>query len=173
MKTRLQKQEELNEARKFFEASQALVFTEFTNITAENLRKFRRELAKTGAHFMVMKKRLLGILLKEKGIEVDLSPYKVSIGTIFSKGDIEKIAGPAFNFMAKLEVPDGGAKDMWVKRLIAGYDMKRGMAIEATEILYIGKLPSREVLLSQLLGVLSGPIRSFLYLLDEKGKRSS
>ena len=94
-------------------------------MTAENLRKFRRELGKADADFMVMKKRLLKILLKEKGVEVDLAPFKVSIGTIFSQGDIEKISGPAVSFMAKLEPMEGGAKDMWVKRLVAGYDMKR------------------------------------------------
>ena len=173
MKTKLQKTEELNEARKLFEKSQSLVFTDFTKMTAENLRKFRRELAKSDAQFMVMKKRLLGILLKEKGVAVDLSSFKVSIGTIFSQGDIEKISGPAFSFMAKLEPVDGGAKDMWVKRLVAGYDMKRKMAVEATEIAYIGKLPPREVILAQLLGIMSAPVRSFLYLLDQKSKQTN
>jgi ribosomal protein L10 len=51
--------------------------------------------------------------------------------------------------------------------------MKRATSIEAAQIVYIGKLPPREVVLAQLLGMLSAPIRSFLYLLDEKGKRSS
>jgi large subunit ribosomal protein L10 len=173
MKTKLQKTEELNEARKLFEKSQALVFTDFTQMSAENLRKFRRELSKSDAQFMVMKKRLLGILLKEKGVEVDLKPFKVSIGTIFSGGDIEKISGPAFSFMAKLEPIGGGAKDMWTKRLVAGYDMKRKVAIEAAEITYIGKLPPREILLAQLLGMLAAPIRSFLYLLDQKSKQTN
>jgi ribosomal protein L10 len=140
-------------------------------MSAENMRKFRRELTKSDAQFVVMKKRLLAILLKEKGAAVDLTPFKVSIGTIFAKGDIEKISGPAFSFMAKLEPVEGGAKDMWVKRLVAGYDMKRGLAVEATEIAYIGKLPPREVILAQLLGIMSAPIRSFLYLLDEKSKK--
>ncbi len=60
---------------------------------------------------------------------------------------------------------------MWTKRLVAGYDMKRGLAIEATEIAYIGKLPPREILLAQLLGMFAAPIRSFLYLLDQKSKK--
>ncbi len=110
MKTKLQKTEELNEARKLFDKSQSLVFTDFTQMSAENLRKFRRELAKSDAQFMVMKKRLLGILLKEKGAAVDLTPFKVSIGTIFAKGDIEKISGSAFSFMAKLEPIGEGRK---------------------------------------------------------------
>ncbi len=118
MKSKAQKQEELNEARKLLEKSSALVFTDFTKITAESIRKFRRELKGANADFLVIKKRLLGILFKEEGIDIDLKQFKISVGTIFSRGDIEKIAGPAFTFFSKLEVPEGGAKDMWVKHLL-------------------------------------------------------
>ena len=38
---------------------------------------------------------------KEKGIDVDLKQFKTSVGTIFSRDDIEKIAGPAFTFFSK------------------------------------------------------------------------
>ena len=173
MKTKLQKQEELNEARKLFEKSQSLIFTDFTRMTAEDLRKFRRELAKVNAHFVVMKKRLFGILLKEKGIETDLKSMKVSIGMIFGEGGIDTVAGPAFSFLSKIEVPEGAAKDVWIKHLLGGHDIVRSVAMDGTQVIAIGKLPPREVLLAQLLGMLSAPIRSFLYLLDEKGKRSS
>jgi hypothetical protein len=40
----------------------------------------------------------------------------------------------------------------------------------AEDVVYIGKLPPREVVLAQLLGMLAAPIRSFLYILDEKSK---
>jgi large subunit ribosomal protein L10 len=168
MKSKAQKQEELNEARKLLEKSQALVFTDFTKITAENVRKFRRNLKTADSDFLVIKKRLLGILLKEKGIDVDLGKFKTSVGTIFSRGDIERIAGPAFTFFSKLEVPEGGAKDVWVKHLLGGYDLVKKEPLDGTELVYIGKLPPREAILSQLLGILSAPIRSFLYVLDQK-----
>jgi large subunit ribosomal protein L10 len=171
MKTRAQKTEELAKAKALFEKSQALVFTDFTKITAENIRKFRRELAKSGGQFLVIKKRLLSLMLKEKGIDADLGKFKVSVGTVFSEHDIEKIAGPAFNFFSKLEVPDGGKKDMWVKHVLGGYDIKRSALITGEQVVYIGKLPPREVILAQLLGMLSAPIRSFLYLLEEKSKK--
>jgi large subunit ribosomal protein L10 len=173
MKTRVQKTEELKKAKELFEKSEALVFADFTKITAENLRKFRRELAKSGGHFLVIKKRLLGIILKEKGIDVDLKQFKVSIGTVFSTVDIEKIAGPTFNFFSKLEPVDGGAKDMWMSHLLGGYDIKRSVPIDAAQVVYIGKLPPREVMLAQLLGMMSAPIRSFLYVLDQKSKQGN
>jgi large subunit ribosomal protein L10 len=170
MKTRAQKESELANARVLFEKSEALIFADFTKITAENLRKLRTELKKSGANFLVIKKRILGILLKEKGIDVDLKQFKTSVGTIFSEVDSEHIAGPAFKFFSGMEVPEGEAKDVWVKKILAGYNLVSGTPMKAEEIIYIGKLPPREVVLAQLLGMLAAPIRSFLYILDQKSK---
>jgi len=170
MKTRAQKETELANARALFEKSEALIFADFTKITAENLRKLRTELKKSGANFLVIKKRILSILLKEKGIDVDLKQFKTSVGTIFSEVDNEHIAGPTFKFFSGMEVPEGEAKDVWIKKILAGYDINGKAAIDAEQIVYIGKLPPREVVLAQLLGMLAAPIRSFLYILDEKSK---
>ena len=170
MKTRAQKEQELSNARELFEKSQALIFADFSKITAEDLRKLRMELKKADANFLVIKKRILAILLKEKGVDVDLKQFKTSVGTIFSVADSEHIAGPAFKFFSGMEVPEGAAKDVWIKKILAGYDIKGGAAMDAQQIIYIGKLPPREVVLAQLLGMLAAPIRSFLYVLDEKSK---
>ncbi|HUC01987.1 MAG TPA: 50S ribosomal protein L10 [Candidatus Paceibacterota bacterium] len=170
MKTRAQKETELAHARELFDKSQALIFADFTKITAENLRKLRIELKKNGANFLVIKKRILGILLKEKGIDVDLKQFKTSVGTIFSEADSERIAGPAFKFFSGMEVAEGEAKDVWIKKILAGYDIKGSAAMDAEQIIYIGKLPPREVVLAQLLGMLAAPVRSFLYILSEKAK---
>jgi large subunit ribosomal protein L10 len=170
MKTRAQKEAELANARELFDKSEALIFADFTKITAENLRKLRNELKKSGANFLVIKKRILGILLKEKGIDVDLKQFKTSIGTIFSEVDSEHIAGPAFKFFSGMEVPEGAAKDVWIKKILAGYNITGKTPMDAEQIIYIGKLPPREVVLAQLLGMLAAPIRSFLYILDEKSK---
>lgn len=172
MKSKAQKQEELNEARELLEKSSALVFADFTKITAENIRKFRRELKGANADFLVIKKRLLGILFKEEGIDIDLKQFKISVGTIFSRGDIEEIAGPVFTFFSKLEVPEGGAKDMWAQHLLGGYDLAKKEPLDGTQLVFIGKLPPREIVLAQLLGILSAPIRSFLYVLDQKAKQT-
>ena len=171
MKTKIQKQEELKEAKELLAKSKALVFADFTTVTAEDLRKLRRELAKTDGTFRVIKKRLLAIALKEKGIDANLSSHKMSIGTIFSESDIEKTAAPAFRFFKALAVPEGMPKDTWIKHLIGGYDMKTNQLLNGAEFHFIGNLPPREVLLGQLLGMLAAPVRSLLYVLDQKAKQ--
>lgn len=170
MKTKAQKTEELSRAKKLLDKSHGIIFADFTKISAEDVRKFRTELRKSNANFLVIKKRLLGLLLKEKGISVDLKQHKISIGTIFGEGDTENIAGPAYKFFAGLEVPEGGDKNMWVKHLLGGYDIAANAPVGAEQVIFIGKLPPREVLLAQLLGMLAAPIRSFMYLLDQKAK---
>ena len=170
MKTKAQKTVELAKAKKLLDKSQALIFTDFTKVSAEDIRKLRIELKKLGANYLVIKKRLLGLLLKEQGIDVDLKQFKISVGTIFSEKGPDSVAGPAFKFFSGLEIPEGGDKQMWVKHLLGGYDMKAKSAMDAAQVVMIGKLPPREVLLAQVMGMLTSPLRSFMYLLDQKSK---
>ena len=46
------------------------------------------------------------------------------------------------------------------------------LPIDAAQVVFIGNLPPREVLLAQLLGMIAAPIRSFLYVLDQKSKQA-
>jgi large subunit ribosomal protein L10 len=170
MKTRAQKGEELKKAKELLDKSQALVFADFTQISAEDIRKFRAQLKAAGASYLVIKKRLLGLLFKERGMDIDLKKFKISIGTIFAPKGIDTIAGPAVKFMSGLEVPEGGDKQMWIKHLLAGYDVKGNLPIDGVNVIAIGKLPPREVLLAQVMGMLTAPLRSFMYLLDQKSK---
>lgn len=172
MKSRAQKQKELEKGRDLLKKSSALVFVDFTKVPTEALRKLRKEIKAVGGNLLLIKKRLLGILLKEIGAGFDPKTNKFSLGTIFSEGDIEKISAPVYKFFASLDVPDGGAKDMWVKHIIDAYDVNAKAKVGAEQVIFIGKLPPREVLLAQLFGMLAAPLRSFMYLLQEKSKQT-
>ena len=171
MKTKAQKSEEMKKAKELLDKSESLIFTDFTKVTAEDVRKLRKELKKSGANFLVIKKRLLALLLKERGIDANLGRFKVSVGTVFAEGGADVAAGPTYRFFSGLEVPEGGAKDMWTNKILGGYDLAGNAPIEGAQMIAIGKLPPREVLLSQLLGVMAGPVRAFLYILSEKAKQ--
>ncbi len=171
MKSKAQKGEEMKRAKELLDKSGSLIFTDFTKVSAEDVRKLRNELKKSGARFLVVKKRLLGLLLKERGIDANLGQFKVSVGTIFAEGGADVAAGPTYRFFSGLEVPEGGAKDVWTSKILGGYDLAGNAAIDGSQMIAIGKLPPREVLLSQLLGVMAGPVRAFLYILSEKAKQ--
>jgi large subunit ribosomal protein L10 len=172
MKSKEQKRTELEKGRKLLEQSEALLFADFSRVSNENLKKLRKAAREAGAEFLVIKKRLLNVLFKEKGIQCDAKQFGGSVGTIFSKKGVEHISGPVYSFFSKLEVPEGGDKGMWVKHILGAYDAKAKAPVDAARVVFIGKLPPREVLLAQLLGMLAAPLRSFMYLLQQKSQKT-
>ncbi len=173
MKTKAQKQKELNEGKKLLDKSQVLIFTDFSGIGTADTRKFRQQLKEVPAKYFVIKKRLLGLLLKERGIEVDVKTLGQQLGTIFSEGAIEKASAPVFNFFNALGGDSKSARQEVLKKILGAYDIEHNGFIEREKIIFIGQLPPREIILAQLLGILAAPIRSLLYVLNEKATRST
>ena len=172
MKKKAQKAEELKKGEDLVKKSQILVLADFSKVGSEDVRKLRGEMKSLGATLMVLKKRLLGVLLKKHGIDFDVKQFKASVGTVFSSVAIDTVSVPVFKFFSGLPIPEGGEKDMFTKKILGAYDVTGKNFLDAKQVVFIGKLPSREVLLGQLFGMISSPIRSFLYVLDQKSKRS-
>lgn len=171
MKTKAKKIEELGEAKELLAKSKAVLFADFEKVSAEDLRKLRREVRTGGAQMLVLKKRLLNVLFKEEGIEFDARQFAGSIGAIFSFDGVEKTAGPFFKFFTELGGTDKEAKAVALKKVLGGYDVVTRTPIERATVVMIGQLPPREVLLAQFLGMLAAPIRSMLYILKEKSQK--
>ncbi|OGZ53662.1 MAG: 50S ribosomal protein L10 [Candidatus Ryanbacteria bacterium RIFCSPLOWO2_01_FULL_48_26] len=173
MKTKAQKKVEIEKGKKFLAESHALVFSDFANIPTKDVSRLRRELKKIGSNLFVIKKRLLGLVLKEKGVEVDLAKFKTQVAAIFSKPDIEGISGSVYKFFSSLEVPEGKEKNIWTSRILGAYDLNEKAFIDAKQVMAFGKLPSREIALAQALGMIAAPIRSFLYILKQKAAQTT
>ena len=172
MKTRIQKENELKKGRELLEKSAVLVFTDFSKTKTGDIAKLRKGLKDSGSNYLVIKKRLLNILLKERGIDFDARKFESQVGTIFSAANLEQVSKPVFDFFNALGGETKAGREEAVKKILGGYDLKTKTLVESQQILFIGRLPSREVLLAQLLGMISAPIRSLLYVLDQKAKRS-
>jgi len=168
MKTKAQKQEEVKHAEELLSGSKFLAFAEFSGIPAEEVRKLRRSAKDLGANILMIKKRLLSLLFKQKGIDYDLKQFKTSVGTVFST-DVEKGSGAIYKFLSQLgETKEEKAEN--IKKILGGYDLAKMDAMDASKVIAIGQLPPREVLLSQLMGMLVAPLRAFMYILQEKAK---
>lgn len=169
MKTKAQKTEELDKGRKMLEKSKAVLLVDFSKIKTADLRILRQELKKNESPMLVIKKRLLGVLFKEKNLELPMGGMKAPLGTVFAS-DLESAAGFVYRFFKRLEtekkLESGQAK------ILGGYNLDASEFIPAGRLITIGSLPAREVLLAQLLGMLAAPIRSFLYVLDQKAKQA-
>lgn len=157
-KTKAQKSDILTKGRKELKNSTNLIFADFSGTTSQDLRALRLTLKETGAKFQVIKKRLLRILLKEMSLELDPKEFETQLGTISAKGDIFETAGLVYKF----------AKGKENFKILGGIDLSKAEKMEADFIKKIGQLPSREVLLGQVLGTIVAPLRAFMWILSQK-----
>jgi ribosomal protein L10 len=168
MKTKAQKQEDLKRGEALLGKSHTLVFVDMSGVKTTAARTLRSELKKGGNPLFVLKKRLLGLLLKQRGIEFDDRRFKTSVGTVFVS-NLESAAAAVYRFFRGLELEKKGDPK---KQILGGLDLGAKNFIEGSRVVMIGQLPPREVLLAQLAAMIAAPVRSLLYVLQERSKRS-
>ncbi len=133
------------------------VVTEYRGLTVAQLNKLRRELQGVGASYRVSKNTLTRRAIKE---------------TTFAKLD-ELLRGPT-GLVTTGEDPVAVAKvlvkfaEQNDKLKISG-GVLDGEALPASGVSALAKLPSREVLIAQLLGLLQAPASQLLRTIQEPG----
>ena len=165
--TKAQKTKQIQDAAVELKKSRTLVFVDFTGTSVEGLRKLRADLRAEGATMKVVKKRLLKIALKEAGIDFDPLQFAAQVGTVFSAGDVPGVAGAVYRFSKALARAQG--KELLT--VLGAYDTKERAFLDANAVIAIGKLPSRDVLLAQVVGGMSAPLRVLLYVLSGRREK--
>ncbi len=161
--TRARKEEIFSEGSEKVGQSRFLIFVDFQGAGVGELQQLRRALAEVGANFKVIKKRILRLVLREKGFDFDPVKFEGPVGTVFGTDELEKIVAPVYKF----------SKDSEGFKILGGLDLTNREELLAEKIIAIGKLPSREVLLVQLMGVMIAPVQKLMYVLDILSKRSA
>jgi len=165
MKTKQQKAQQLEEGGNLLEKSKGLIFVDFTGASMGDLTKLRRIIKEMGAKLQVVKKKLLRIIFEKEKIDFNPEQFEAQMGVIFCDKDIEELAAPVYKFAKELEKK--GFK------ILGAYNLGGNNFIEAETMIKIGKLPTREILLGQLVGVLSAPLKMLMYVLSEKSTHST
>jgi len=142
--------------------SKALIFADFTGANVDDMSKLRSELKSAGSRLRVIKKRLLGVILKNKNIGYDPRQFDGPVGTIFVSGELSEAAGSLYRLSQNRES----------FKLLGAYDLKNNQEISREMVNALGSLPPRETLLGQVVGAIAGPLRAFVYILNEKSKQS-
>lgn len=165
MKTKTQKATEVAEAAALITSNTGVVLTNFAGLTVEDTRQLRRTLRETNARLFITKKRLLAVAMKQQGIDFDPKAYEGAVGAVFSPGGIESVSAPVVKFFKERKLEK--------QKVLGGVDLTTKALVPQATVLFIGTLPSREVLLGQLLGMLSAPVRSFLFILQQKSQQTT
>lgn len=151
--TREQKEKILNDYVEKFAKSQALILTDYRGMKVADLARIRTQLRESGNAFMVVKNTLAQIALARAGrpVPTELLAGPVAIGLCFT--DIASVS-KVLNSVAQ------ETKVLTIKGAILG-----NTVIDAEQAQALASMPSREVLLSQVIGTLQSPIAGLLNVL--------
>lgn len=127
--------------------AKAMVFTNFQGLTHKQLEEFKKEIKKTDAEFAATKNTLLKRALGEEKVAGNEDKFVQPTGTMFMYGDI----------VAPLKVLAKMIKDF--EKPTIKFGLLEGKAMTDKEVLRLSTLPSREVLLTQLVGMLMSPVQ--------------
>jgi len=139
------------EVAKKVEKAKAMVFTNYQGLTHRQLEEMKKELRKADAEYAVTKNTLLKRAISEKVnkeiVEENLSQFEQPTGTLFAYSDP----------VAPLKVLAKLIKDFEKPQIKFG--LLDGKVITDKEVLKLSTLPTRDVLIAQLLGMMQAPIQ--------------
>jgi large subunit ribosomal protein L10 len=153
MQTKQQKEEIVKNLAANLKESKAVVFSDFKGFRVKDMTMLRRELRAEGVTFDVVKKTLIDIALCDAGIEVSVKDLEGQIAIAVS-GQDEVAAAKILTKVAKAN------ENLKIVGGILGVQ-----ALNKEEVLALAKLPSKEELLSKLVGTLNAPISGFVNVL--------
>lgn len=131
----------------------AVILTDFSGLKVEQMTDLRQKLRDSGSEYLVVKNTLLKLASKGTETESLVQDLTGPNGLGFSYDDPVELAKVLVDFAKdnpKLEIKEG---------------VLDGKVISTAEVTALAKLPSREVLLAQLLGVMNGVARNFVSVL--------
>ena len=149
----VEKQTLVSEIKEKLAASTSIVVTDFRGLRVDEVTELRNKLRSEGVEYKVLKNNLVRRACAESGIEGLEEVLKGPTAVAFS-ADAVAPAKIIFEFLKKhknLEVKGG---------------LLEGKAMNVEQLDALAKIPSKEVLLSQLVGVFVTSMRNFIGAVD-------
>ena len=151
-----QKQELVKNLEAKFAESSGSFLVNFQGLTVPQMQTLRGELYDKGAQVKVAKNRLVKIAIKETADCINLDQYlQGQLALVFAESDVTGVAKVLSDF----------AKDNDAMELVAG--CCENQVFDAEALKKLAKLPSREVLLAQLMGVMQSPTVGMVMVLRQ------
>lgn len=155
MKRQLQiKEAVITDLRRMMTDAQATVLINYKGMDVPVLQGLRRSLRVDGNTLKVTKATLMRRAAQDiAGADAFAESFKDQVGLVFVQKDISSAAKQLVSY----------AKEHASLKIIAGFYESK--VLSKQELDFLASLPSREVLLGQLLGTMQAPISSFVRVL--------
>jgi len=159
--SRLEREQEVATLTKRFSESNGAIVMDYKGLNVEKITGLRQQVREAGSEIKVAKNTLLKIATKDTEYEALHESFSGQTAVAFIERDPAQLAKvlTKFNKEVRKENPE------------TTFELKSGVlensVLGMDEINQLGDSPSREVLLSQMLGVLSSPMTGFVSVLSD------
>ena len=166
MKPKSQKKEELKKLKAKLPKSKITVFTTFSRagekgLSVAQMSELKKTLRAMDAEYFVTKKTLMDLVFKESKSEgVDVYNMIGSVGLVLGTGDAYAISKKLYEFAKKNKA---------LQFFGAIFD---NHFMDKEGFLEMAQMPSKEVLIGRLLGMLTYPMRGLAVALSEVSKKN-
>ncbi|MFH2035608.1 MAG: 50S ribosomal protein L10 [Candidatus Zixiibacteriota bacterium] len=148
------KLEKVAELKKQLEESKSIFITDYTGLNVADITVLRRKLRNNSVKYFVAKNTLIKIAAKETGYDGILDYLQGQTAIAFAKDDPAIAAKILYDSFKDIEKPV-------IKAFVLENETFAG-----TEVKRLAELPSREVLLSQIVSAVEAPLASVIASID-------
>lgn len=151
----------VEEIKKHYADSKSVLFVNYQGINVAQDTKLRKNFRDKDVVYKIYKNRLLKIALDELGItDYDVKNLEGSTSVAFGK---DEVGAASVLYEAKKEV----------KTLEAKFGIVNGEVVGVEKIEALSKIPPKEILVAQLLGMLTAPVAALARALDAIAKKEA
>lgn len=147
----------VNEAKEKLEKASSFALVDYKGINVEDVTELRKKFRESGVEYKVYKNTLFKRATGELGLEAVHEHLQGTVAVAFGYGDV----------VAPAKVLNQFIKEHPKTTISVKAGIVEGKLMNADEMKALGDLPSKEILLSMLLGALQGSIRNLAYSLDQ------
>ena len=156
------KREILAKLKDAFNEASSVAFVGFSKLTVADSSKMRKELKAAGVRYLVAKKTLIRLALKEQGYAGEVPELPGEIAVAWTKDDVVAPSRGIYEFGKKLK----GAVT-----LLGG--VFEGSFADAPKMTAIATIPPMQVLRGMFVNVINSPIQRFAIAMSEVAKKRS
>lgn len=152
---RPEKQLLLDEIQEKMDVFKTFIIARYQGIKANLANEFRQDVAKTGGDFEVVRKRIFIKAAEIEGIHLSPELFEGHIGVVFAGEDAVETIKTVFKF---------GKENPDAMNVLGG--MIDGTLYGATEIEKLSRLPGKDQMRAQFLGLLEAPMSQTLAVME-------
>lgn len=152
----------VSEIECYAKEAKSIILVDYRGLTVAQANELRNSVRAAGGVYKVYKNRLMKIAFDNLGITFPATDYEGTTAVLFHSTD--EVAP------AKIAL-DGSKKFNNNLKLKSGF--VNGKYFNTEEVTAFANIPSREVLVAQLLGLLTNPMRSLAVAISEVAKKNA